>query len=121
MQPLTLRAFDKQQKRILIINGYELTKDNMVCVFGTMYNRFYKPDDIIILRSSGIIDAQGEELFEYDVVYHSKDDFIGIVRFRNGAFILEGRTHVTTEWPHSSFIRRMDNFLVNALALDAVV
>src|SRR6267154_2922910 len=116
MQPLTLRAFDKQEKCILIICGYELTKDGMVCVFGTLYNRFYKPDDIMILRSSGIIDAQGEELFEWDTVYNQKLDFIGIVRFRNGSFICEGKDKVTTEWPPSSMIKRMDNFLLNPLA-----
>lgn len=121
MQPLTLRAFDKPQKRILTIFGYELTKDNHVCIFGTHYNRFYKPDDIVILRSSGIKDAQGEELFEYDICYDSKNDLVGIVTFTNGHFVNEGKSKITSDWPPSTFLKRLDNFLVNPLALESVL
>jgi len=121
MQPLTLRAFDRAQKRILIINGYELTKDNQVKVFGTHYDRFYKTDDVVILRNSGVKDAQGEDLFECDVVYDQRNECIGTVAFKNGAFILEGKLKVITDWPPSTFLKRLDNFLVNPLALEAVV
>lgn len=121
MQPLTLRAYDRQQNRLLIINGYELTKDDMVKVYGTHYDRYYKPSDVTILRSSGQRDASGEELFESDLAYNSKDKFVGIVKFRNGAFILEGRTKITLEWPPSTALKRLGNFLVDPLALDAAV
>lgn len=121
MKPLTLRAFDRAQKRILIINGYELTKDGMIKVYGTHYDRYYKPADIAILRSSGIKDAQGEELFEQDVVLLAKDDFVGVVTFTNGAFILEAGKKIILEWPPSTFIKRLDNFLLNPLALQAAV
>ena len=121
MQPLTLRAFDRAQKRILIINGYELTKDGQVKVFGTHYDRFYNPDDIVILRNSGIKDAYGEELFEQDIVLIHQDEFIGVVTFTNGAFVIESGKRVILEWPPSTFIKRLDNFLVNPLALEAAV
>lgn len=121
MQPLTLRAYDRQQNRLLIINGYELTKDGMVKVYGTHYDRYYKPADVTILRSSGIVDINNEQLFESDVVFNNRDGFVGIVKFRNGAFILEGRTKVALEWPLPLSLKRLDNFLVNPLALDAVV
>ncbi len=121
MQPLTLRAYDRAQKRILIINGYELTKDGQVKVYGTHYDRFYKSDDIVILRSSGIKDAQGEELFEQDVVFDQKNDLIGIVCFTNGHFVIEGKVKITVDWPPSSVLKRLDNFLLNPLALEAAV
>ncbi len=120
MQPLTLRAFDKAQNRILTIFGYEMIKDQ-ICIFGTHYNRFYKPDDIVILRSSGLHDANGEELFEQDVVFNAKEEFVGVVTFTNGAFILEAQKKICLEWPPSSFLRRLDNFLLNPLALEAAV
>lgn len=121
MQPLTLRAFDRAQNRILIINGYELTKDNMIKVFGTHYDRFYKPDDIVILRNSGIKDRQGESLFEHDVAYDQKNDVLGTVQFQNGHFVLEGKLKITEDWPPAMSLKKIDNFLLNPLALDAVV
>lgn len=123
MQPLTLRAFDRAQKRILIINGYELTKDNQVRLFGTHYDRIYKPLDVLILRSTGIKDAHGEEIFETDVVviHDQQQQIIGTVAFKHGAFILECKSKIITDWPPSTFLKRLDNFLVNPLALDAVM
>lgn len=121
MQPLTLRAFDRAQKRILIINGYEFTKEGMVRLFGTHYDRIYKPLDVLILRSTGIKDAAGEELFETDVVYNQKEDCVGTIAFKSGAFILEGKSKIITDWPPSTFLKRLDNFLMNPLALEAQV
>lgn len=126
MQPLTLRAFLRQENKIINIFGYELAKmPDRIIISDGIYYRTSIPDDVKILRNSGFIDRSAQELFEDDLVtvdidsIHPGNDltFIGRVKFRNTRFVIEG-TETLVEDCVSSQLKYIGNFNLNPLVFN---
>lgn len=61
--------------------------------FGTHDSHmFYRPNEAELMQFTGLLDKNGKEIYEHDLVTHSSldDSVVGEVVFEKGAFALNG-------------------------------
>lgn len=121
MQPLTLRAFLRQENRIIPIDGYEIISELIISISGKNDYRVLHKPNVLILRNSGLTDKDNQELFEDDLVTiimpHPAVSFIGRIIFRNGRFIAEGKDYICEDFIPSQ-IKHIGNFNLNPLVFE---
>lgn len=60
-------------------------------------------EDVILMQSTGLVDKNGKEIFENDIVKMAKDvysepTYYEVVRYRGGAYRLESKQHGCELW-----------------------
>ena len=97
-RPLKFRAWDKEKKEISDISvitwhehNYNGEMNYVVC-----YPSLHTPpiEDVILMQFTGLLDRNGKEVFEGDIVKEELDNtYYWAIGYRDGAFVdLEGQT-----------------------------
>ena len=129
------RAWLKTEKRMIETDDLlDIDYENEVVMTQQVYFENGLPDDrdldnfvfeeIELMQSTGLVDKNGKEIFEGDIVKMAKDvysepTYYEVVRHRGGAYRLESKQHGCELWLRHTDCEVVGNVFENKELLDA--
>ena len=121
---LKFRAWLKQkQKMDNYIDHISWLEDELYCI-GDGITYMVSAEDLVLMQSTGLVDKNGKEIFEGDIVKMSKDvysepTYYEVVRHYGGAYRLESKQHGCELWLRHTDCEVVGNVYENKELLDA--
>lgn len=72
---------DPDVEKMLRVKALVYEHDKTRCVCGYAYDFYLEDEDATIMRSTGLLDAFGTEIFEGDIITKDEGETFGIVRY----------------------------------------
>lgn len=123
MDLLRFRAWlKKEQKMDNYIDHISWLEDELYCI-GDGITYMVSAEDLVLMQSTGLVDKNGKEIFEGDIVKMSKDvysepTYYEIVRHRGGAYRLESKQHGCELWLRHTDCKVVGNIYENPELLE---
>ena len=125
---LKYRAWDKHGQKmfandeLIIWNGNVYANDSKKLTCNNL--KGWSIDDEYLMQSTGLVDKNGKEIFEGDIVKMAKDvysepTYYEVVRHRGGAYRLESKQHGCELWLRHTDCEVVGNVYENKELLDA--
>lgn len=118
------RAWDKETKTMLDVSLINFKKSVLVgehWEFGE--TNFINFDDVNLMQSTGLLDKNGREIFEGDIIKMAKDvysdpTYYEVIRHRGGAYRLESNQHGCELWLRHTICEVIGNIYENPELLE---
>ena len=110
--------------QMLRVKALVFEKDKTRCVCGYSFDFYLENENATIMQSTGLLDKNGKEIFEGDIVKMAKDvysepTYYEVVRHRGGAYRLESKQHGCELWLRHTDCEVVGNVYENKELLDA--
>lgn len=110
--------------QMLRVKALVFEKDKTRCVCGYSFDFYLEDENATIMQSTGLVDKNGKEIFEGDIVkmakdVYSKPTYYEVVRHRGGAYRLESKQHGCELWLRHTECEVVGNVYENKELLDA--
>nr|DAU97520.1 MAG TPA: YopX protein [Caudoviricetes sp.] len=113
----------KKQKMDNEIDHISWLEDELYCI-GDGITYMVSAEDLVLMQLTGLVDKNGKEIFEGDIVKMSKDvysepTYYEVVRHYGGAYRLESKQHGCELWLRHTDCEVVGNIYENKELLDA--
>lgn len=113
----------KEQKMDNEIDHISWLEDELYCI-GDGITYMVSAEDLVLMQSTGMVDRNGNIIFEGDIVKMAKDvysepTYYEVVRHRGGAYRLESKQHGCELWLRHNDCEVVGNIYENKELLDA--
>lgn len=118
------RAWLKKEKKMdNYIDHISWLEDELYCI-GDGITYMVSAEDLLLMQSTGLVDKNGKEIFEGDIVKMAKDvysepTYYEVVRHYGGAYRLESKQHGCELWLRHTDCEVVGNVYENKELLDA--
>lgn len=114
----------KEQKMDNYIDHISWLEDELYCI-GDGITYMVSAEDLELMQSTGLVDKNGKEIFEGDIVKMSKDvysepTYYEVVRHRGGAYRLESKQHGCELWLRHTDCEVVGNIYENPELLEDI-
>ena len=122
MRPKFRAWLKKEQKMDNYIDHISWLEDELYCI-GDGITYMVSAEDLVLMQSTGLVDKNGKEIFEGDIVKMSKDvysepTYYEVVRHRGGAYRLESKQHGCELWLRHTDCKVVGNIYENLELLE---
>lgn len=112
----------KEQKMDNYIDHVSWLEDELYCI-GDGITYMVSAEDLVLMQSTGLVDKNGKEIFEGDIVKMAKDVYsepthYEVVRHYGGAYRLESKQHGCELWLRHTDCEVVDNIYENPELLE---
>ena len=112
----------KEQKMDNYIDHISWLEDELYCI-GDGITYMVSAEDLVLMQSTGLVDKNGKEIFEGDIVKMSKDvysepTYYEVVRHYGGAYRLESKQHGCELWLRHTDCKVVGNIYENPELLE---
>lgn len=120
---LKFRAWlKKRQEMDNEIDHISWLEDELYCI-GDGITYMVSAEDLVLMQSTGLVDKNGKEIFEGDIVKMSKDvysepTYYEVVRHYGGAYRLESKQHGCELWLRHTDCKVVGNIYENPELLE---
>ena len=121
------RAWDSVEKKF--VEHFFITDNGLICNMEEPTSGYRLPipfekSELILMQSTGMVDRNGNIIFEGDIVKMAKDvysepTYYEVVRHRGGAYRLESKQHGCELWLRHTDCEVVGNVYENKELLDA--
>lgn len=118
------RAWLKKEKKMdNYIDHISWLEDELYCI-GDGITYMVSAEDLLLMQSTGLVDKDGKEIFEGDIVKMAKDvysepTYYEVVRHYGGAYRIESKQHGCELWLRHTDCEVVGNVYENKELLDA--
>lgn len=110
--------------QMLRVKALVFEKDRTRCICGYSFDFSLEDENATIMQSTGLVDKNGKEIFDGDVVKMSKDvysepTYYEVVRHYGGGYRLESKQHGCELWLRHTDCEVVGNVYENKELLDA--
>ena len=114
----------KKQKMDNEIDHISWLEDELYCI-GDGITYMVSAEDLVLMQSTGLVDKNGKEIFEGDIVKMSKDvysepTYYEVVRHYGGAYRLESKQHGCELWLRHTDCEVVGNIYENRELLEDI-
>lgn len=111
--------------QMLRVKALVFEKDKTRCVCGYSFDFYLEDENATIMQSTGLVDKNGKEIFEGDIVkmakdVYSKPTYYEVVRHRGGAYRLESKQHGCELWLRHTECEVVGNVYENKELMEAI-
>ena len=123
MKPRFRAWLKKKQEMDNEIDHISWLEDELYCI-GDGITYMVSAKDLVLMQSTGLVDKNGKEIFEGDIVKMAKDVYsepahYEVVRHYGGAYRLESKQHGCELWLRHTDCEVVGNIYENKELLDA--
>ena len=128
------RAWDKENKKMLVVNDicnlfwentffecYELVPDPKGKREYELINHRIDFEDCVLMQSTGLVDKNGQEIFEGDIVHAYSEDarLIGAIEYFDNAYCIKTKNGVYNSlWINAEYYEVIGNIYENPELLE---
>ena len=114
----------KEQKMDNYIDHISWLEDELYCI-GDGITYMVSAEDLVLMQSTGMVDRNGNIIFEGDIVKMAKDvysepTYYEVVRHRGGAYRLESKQHGCELWLRHTDCEVVGNIYENREFLEVI-
>ena len=122
MKPRFRAWLKKKQEMDNEIDHISWLEDELYCI-GDGITYMVSAKDLVLMQSTGLVDKNGKEIFEGDIVKMSKDvysepTYYEVVRHYGGAYRLESKQHGCELWLRHTDCKVVGNIYENKELLE---
>ncbi len=124
MKPRFRAWLKKKQEMDNEIDHISWLEDELYCI-GDGITYMVSAKDLVLMQSTGLVDKNGKEIFEGDIVKMSKDvysepTYYEVVRHYGGAYRLESKQHGCELWLRHTDCEVVGNIYENRELLEDI-
>ena len=93
MRKINFRAYDEVEKKMCLVTKIDWIEEVVILSYAKPFTEKHEEyerdfDDIELMQYTGLVDVNGEELYEKDLVIDTETDRVFVVEYESGQYVI---------------------------------